>query len=80
MLSNLTRHNLRFFNAARRSLSTNTVTDDWSNIPPNITELMQRKLYKDPQHPLSTLITKVETFFDAERHEFSDVRVPGEKF
>ncbi len=42
--------------------------------------MTQRKLYKNPQHPLATLISKTHSFFDSETHAFSDIRVPGEKF
>ena len=66
---------------SRRCMSTSLPEpDDWTNVPPSIEQLMQRKLYKNPQHPLSTLISRVEQFFDKDAHRFSDVKVPGEKF
>lgn len=58
-------------------MSVKPASDEWTNVPVSIEELMQRKLYKNPQHPLSTLITRIEHFFDSDAHRFSEVRVPG---
>ena len=54
--------------------------DPYSNIPQNILDLTERKLYSDPQHPLSILIDKTMTFFTDEAQGYTDVKVPGEKF
>ena len=50
---------------AYRSFSvTSTKKNSFDNIPPHIWDLTKRKLYKNPQHPLATLINKTETFFN----------------
>jgi phenylalanyl-tRNA synthetase alpha chain len=36
----------------------------YNNIPPQIWDFTKRKLYKNPQHPLATLITQTEHFFN----------------
>ena len=41
-----------------------TTNTSYNNIPPHIWDLTKRKLYKNPQHPLATLINKTETFFN----------------
>jgi len=50
-----------------------------SNIPQSIWDLSKRKLYKNPQHPLSTLITKTHNFF-LRPEGISDVKLENEKF
>lgn len=61
--------------------------DEFNNIPDQIWELTNRKLYKNPQHPLSTLIEKIDVFFSnqnkpgiAAGSKPSSLVVPGEKF
>jgi phenylalanyl-tRNA synthetase alpha chain len=46
---------------SRRLFSTK---QSYNNIPPQIWDLTKRKLYKNPDHPLSTLITHTMKFFD----------------
>lgn len=40
--------------------------------------MTNRKIYKVPNHPLNTLITKIDDFFS--NHKISDLQIPGEKF
>jgi len=49
---------------AYRSFSVTSTKNSFDNIPPHIWDLTKRKLYKNPQHPLATLINKTETFFN----------------
>lgn len=42
--------------------------------------MTQRKLYANPQHPLSILIDKTMTFFDDEAQSYTEFKVPNEKF
>jgi hypothetical protein len=59
----------------------------FDNIPPQIWDLTRRKLYKNPQHPLATLIEKTDEFFQRQHSDTTSVEekpsriiVPGEKF
>ena len=47
-------------------------------IPKQIEELMSRKLYKVPNHPLQIISSKIQDFFEQEK--ISDIEIPGEKF
>lgn len=55
---------LSLIRPAYRSFSVVTNKNSFDNIPPHIWELTKRKLYKNPQHPLATLINKTEAFFN----------------
>ena len=55
---------LSFMRPAYRSFSIASTKNSYDNIPPHIWDLTKRKLYKNPQHPLATLINKTETFFN----------------
>ncbi|CDW74603.1 phenylalanine-trna probable [Stylonychia lemnae] len=61
----------------RREFSTE-VKDAFNNIPQGIKDLTSRKIYKTHNHPLNTLITKIEDFFLNKK--VSDLQIPGEKF
>ena len=54
-------------------------TLSYSNIPPQVEELLSRKLYKQENHPLAILTDKVVEFF-AQPDRISDITVPNEKF
>jgi len=47
-----------------KRLLSSTTKSPYNNIPEHIWDLTKRKLYKNPQHPLATLINKTETFFN----------------
>jgi hypothetical protein len=48
-----------------RTFSTTINTKDpYDNIPDSILNITQRKIYKQEGHPLSTLIEKIEGFFN----------------
>lgn len=48
------------------------------NIPPQILELLNRKVYRVPNHPISILSNKIKEYF--EQSNISDIKIPGEKF
>jgi phenylalanyl-tRNA synthetase alpha chain len=70
--------NLRGKSLALRNFSVSMAKDPYDNIPEQILDLTKRKIYKQPGHPLSTLIGKIDHFFT--KTEISDLRLPGEKF
>jgi hypothetical protein len=47
-----------------RLFSVASTKNSFDNIPPHIWDLTKRKLYKNQQHPLATLINKTESFFN----------------
>ena len=61
---------------ATRGFSAKT---SYNNIPPQIWDFTKRKLYKNPQHPLSTLITQTHEFFNRPEG-ISDIKLPNEEF
>jgi len=63
--------------ASRVAFSTSQ-KDPYDNIPESIMEITQRKIYKVPGHPLSTLIEKMETFF--KEGKVSDLPTPRDHF
>jgi hypothetical protein len=56
----------------------NHMDREFSNIPPHIFDLMDRKLYKIKNHPLQILVNKIEQFFKQEK--ISDIEIDGEQF
>ena len=70
---------LSFMRPAYRSFSIASTKNSYDNIPPHIWDLTKRKLYKNPQHPLATLINKTETFFNR-ASGISDLKIKDEKF
>lgn len=49
-------------------------------MPEGILNLTQRKLYKNPAHPIATITNLIHNFLKDEAHKFSDIIVPGEQF
>jgi phenylalanyl-tRNA synthetase alpha chain len=70
---------LSLIRPAFRSFSSAPSKNSFDNIPPHIWELTKRKLYKNPQHPLATLINKTEAFFNRPEG-ISDLKIKDEKF
>ena len=69
---------MRTQSAMLRGISTETKKDPYDNIPQQIIELTQRKIYRVAGHPLHTLIGKIEGFFTESK--ISDLHLPNEKF
>lgn len=61
-----------------RSFSSIRQKDPYDNIPESILNITQRKIYKIENHPLKTLINKIDDFFANKK--ISDLNIPGEKF
>ena len=69
---------MRNQSALLRGFSTEAKKDPHDNIPQQIIELTQRKIYRVAGHPLHTLIGKIEGFF--RESKISDLHLPNEKF
>ena len=80
LTTNLFKRNLINSKMACRAFSSRDSpnADPYNNIPKNIWDLTQRKIYKIPNHPIRILIDEVERFFKEEK--ISDIEIPGEKF
>ena len=63
----LSKHMLRQQRGLTRQISRPFLTqgekDPYDNIPESIMEITRRKIYKVENHPLSTMISKMENFF-----------------
>jgi phenylalanyl-tRNA synthetase alpha chain len=64
---------------AYKSFSVASTKNSFDNIPNHIWDLTKRKLYKNPQHPLATLINKTEAFFNRPEG-ISNLKIKNEKF
>ena len=63
--------------SVRRPMSTHD-KDPYDNIPQGIHDLTKKKIYKIHDHPLNTLISRIEGFFTQQK--VSDLVIPSEKF